>query len=320
MTVILPPDGSIPELTDADGTAVTLGNFDGLHRGHQEVINHLVKTARKSGRPSVLVTFHPHPLKIVRPQHAPPLLTSPAEKRALLERSALDYVLILEFTPELREYPARRFVEEILIGRLRMKELVLGYDHGFGRDREGSPESMRALGDELGFEVDVVPPVSQGSDPVSSSAIRGAVRDGDMAAAARGLGRPYTLRGRVVRGKEQGRALGFPTANLEIDDPDKLMPAEGIYAVRTELDGDSLPSLLHLGPRPTFEGFEPSAEVHLLDWEGDLYGRTLTVELCSRLRGIRTFKTPEALIEQMERDAEQGRQLLTRGGGGCVPG
>lgn len=320
MTVILPADGSIPELPGIDGTAITLGNFDGLHQGHQEVISQLVAAAAASGRPSVLVTFHPHPLKIVRPQHAPPLLTSPGEKRALLEDSDLDYVLILDFTPELREYSARRFVEEILIGRLRMKELILGYDHGFGRDREGSPESMRELGQELGFEVDVVAPVSQGMDPVSSSAIRGAVRDGDMAAAARGLGRPYTLRGRVVEGEKQGRELGFPTANLEIDDADKLMPAEGIYAARTEIAGESLPSLLHLGPRPTFEGYEPTAEVHILDWSGNLYGQTLTVELCSRLRGIQTFDTAEALIAQMKQDAVDGRRVLAEQRDGCVPG
>ena len=302
--------GGPPLQTDPAGTVATVGTFDGLHLGHREVLREIVRRAQRSGRESLLVTFEPHPLRVVRPDSAPPLLTSLDEKAGLLRDSGLDHFCVLPFTPVLQAYPARRFVTEILLEQLRMRELVMGYDHGFGRGREGSVDTMRALGAELGFGVDVVDAVLLGDAPVSSTRIRKLLEEGDVVAAARLLGRPYTVRGIVERGAQRGRELGFPTANLRIDPAEKLVPRPGIYAARGLVDGERLPGLLHLGPRPTFAGAGPAIELHLLDWSGDLYGRELTVEFCARLRDIVAYASAGELVAQMHRDAEEGRRVL----------
>lgn len=316
MTGSIRSESSLPH--DERGAVVTVGTFDGLHRGHREVLAEIVRRSAPTGRRSVLVTFDPHPLRVVRPEAAPPLLTTPAEKKVLLAETGLEYAVFLPFTRHLQQYSARRFVEDILLGRLGMRELVIGYDHGFGKGREGDVDTLRALGAELGFEVDVVEPVADGRDPISSTRIRRALREGDPAGAARGLGRPYSLQGTVVRGSARGRELGFPTANIRIAEPEKLLPKEGIYAARGWLGAMPVPGLLHLGPRPTFEGEPPSVELHLLDWSGDLYGRELRVEICAFIREILPFPSPDALVEAMRRDAEVGKAIL-RGeqGGSC---
>lgn len=303
---------------DGVRAVVTIGTFDGVHVGHQEVLREVVDRARAHSLRSVLVTFHPHPLRVVRPDAAPPLLTTTPERKLLLARSGVEYAVFLEFNHALQEYSARRFVEEILLERLRMRELVIGHDHHFGRGREGSAETMRALGAELGFEVTVVAPVRLGEDVVSSTRVRQALERGDAPEATRCLGRAYTLGGEVVHGDHRGRELGFPTANIRVDDEEKLLPAPGIYAVYGRIGGDRLPGLLHLGPRPTFPGAAATVELYLLDWSGDLYGRRVEVELCSRLREVAAFDSVEALVEQMRRDEEAGRALLGRGGSGCV--
>ncbi len=318
-----PSDGraGAPLPVDERGAVITVGTFDGVHLGHRAVLDEITRRAARTGRRSVLVTFHPHPLRIVRPEAAPPLLTVPSEKKEILAESGVDYAVFLAFTPELQQYSARRFVTEILLGRLGMRELVIGYDHGFGRGREGTVDTMRELGAEFGFIVDVVDAVLVEGEPVSSSRIRTALQEGDVRTAARVLGRPYSLQGPVVRGMRHGRKLGFPTANINVGDPDKLMPLEGVYAVHGLVDGARIPGLLHLGPRPTFSGYPPSVELHLLDWEGDIYGRIVRVDFCARIREIRHFATPEELIAQMLVDAEIGRALLSDPNrSGCADG
>jgi riboflavin kinase / FMN adenylyltransferase len=302
----LPP----PLPTEDAGAVLTVGTFDGVHRGHREVLREIVERAARSGRRSVLVTFHPHPLRIVRPESAPPLLTTAQEKKELLSESGIEYAVFLPFTRALQQYPARRFVEEILLGRFGMRELVIGYDHGFGRDREGGVETLRLLGSELGFAVDVVEEVRGDTDSVSSTRIRRALAAGDVETAAVGLGRNYELRGPVVRGERLGRKLGYPTANVRILDPEKMLPLEGVYAVFGWVGGRRRPGLLHLGPRPTFQGLPPSVELYLLDWSGDLYGAEIRVEFVRRIRGIEAFRDTEALIEAMRRDEEQGRAIF----------
>jgi riboflavin kinase / FMN adenylyltransferase len=300
--------------TAEDGAVVTVGTFDGVHRGHRHVLDALTRAARVHGARSVLVTFDPHPLRIVRPQAAPPLLTTPAEKMEILAQTEIDRVAFLRFTPELGALAPRAFVEDILIRRLDMRHLVIGYDHGFGRDRSGDVDTLRTIGEELGFGVEVVAPVHDDGDAISSSRIRRALAAGDVVAAARGLGRPYSLTGTVVRGAGMGHRLGFATANIDLSNPDKLIPHEGIYAVRAALRDRIAEGVLHLGPRPTFAGLPPSIELHLFDFDGDLYGARLTVLFHGRVRDIARFDSVGALVRAMEADCQAARRLLSGAG------
>ena len=313
------PDGGVlwafePGIPDGRGTVVTVGTFDGVHRGHWAVLQEIRRRALATGRSSVLVTFDPHPLRIVRPEHAPPLLTTPVEKKEILAESGLDYAVFISFTEKLSRYEPRRFVEEILVARMGVSELVIGYDHGFGRDRSGDADTLRTIGAELGFAVDVVPPVESDGDPVSSSRIRRAVAAGRMAEARAGLGRPYSLRGVVVRGDGRGKHLGFPTANLKVASADKLIPHAGIYAVRGVLRSGTHPGALHLGPRPTFKGSPPTIELHLMDFDQDVYGEEIRVDFVEFLREVRPFSTAGALVDQMREDVEVARAVLDRDG------
>jgi riboflavin kinase/FMN adenylyltransferase len=289
------------------GTVVTVGTFDGVHLGHWSVLQEIARRAAATGRRSALVTFDPHPLRIIRPEHAPPLLTTPLEKKEILAESGLQYAVFLPFTQELSRYEPRRFVEEVLVGRLRVEELVIGYDHGFGRGRSGDSDTLVRIGAELGFGVDVVPPVSVGGAPVSSSRIRTALQQHDMREATICLGRPYSVRGIVVRGEGRGRGLGFPTANLHVGDGDKLIPPQGIYAVRAVLRTGAHLGALHLGPRPTFQGSPPTIELHVLDFDRDIYGAEVRVDFVQYLREIRPFSTLAALVDQMREDVEAAR-------------
>jgi riboflavin kinase/FMN adenylyltransferase len=300
--------------SDGRGTVVTVGTFDGVHRGHWEVLRAIRKRAHETGCRSVLVTFDPHPLRVVRPEDAPPLLTTPVEKKEILAESGLEWAVFLTFTPELARYSPERFVEEILVRKLDVRELVIGYDHGFGRGRSGDVDTLRHLGEQLSFGVIVVPPVSGGGDAISSSRIRGSLESGEVEAAAGALGRPYAGRGRVVRGEGRGRALGFPTANLQVHAEDKLIPRSGIYAVRAALRRGSFDGALHLGPRPTFPDASPAIEVHLMDFDDVLYGEEIRVDFIRRLREVRFFSTAEALIEQMHEDVMHARKLLSGAG------
>lgn len=299
------------------GAVVTVGTFDGLHRGHQAVLDIVRQRAAELGARSVLVTFEPHPRTVIRPEAAPRLLTTFAEKKTLLAKSGVDFVVFLHFTPELANLSPREFVEEILIDRLGMRHLVIGYDHRFGKGRSGDPDALRKIGTELHYGVDVVPAVIYNGRAISSSEIRGALAGGDVLAAAEDLGRPYSLIGEVVRGDGRGRDLGFPTANLRIADAAKILPLEGIYAVNVIVDGERVRGALHLGPRPTFPGASNSVEVYLLDFDRDIYGTMLEVEFCGRVRGVRAFPTVEALIHAMEEDCAAVRALFAAGGGAC---
>jgi riboflavin kinase/FMN adenylyltransferase len=289
---------------------VTVGTFDGVHLGHWQVLQEIARRGAETGRRSVLVTFDPHPLRILRPEHAPPLLTTPLEKKEILAESGLEYAVFISFTRALASYEPRRFVEEVLLGRLGVEELVIGYDHGFGKDRSGDPETLVAIGAELGFSVDVVAPVLAEGSPVSSSRVRAAIAGSRLAEARACLGRPYSIRGIVVRGEGRGRGLGFPTANLRVGDGDKLIPPEGIYAVRAALKSGSHVGALHLGPRQTFQGSPPTIEIHLLDFDADIYGEEVRVDFLRHLREIRPFGTVAALVDQIRDDVEAAREAV----------
>ncbi len=302
----------------AEGAAITVGTFDGVHRGHWAVLQRLCAVAREDGLHSVLVTFDPHPLKIVRPESAPRLLTTPNEKKEILALSGLDYAVFLSFTRSLSRYLPEEFVRDVLLARFALQRLVVGYDHGFGRDRSGDADTIRAIGERYGFAVEVVEPALMNREAISSSRIRSALQKGDVQRAAQGLGRPYSVTGVVVHGEERGRRLGFPTANVTIGHGDKLLPRDGIYAVRAASRTYQGPGLLHLGPRPTFRGSPPSIELHLLEFEGDLYGDLVQVEFLRRLRDVQPFASASELVEQMRRDRQAaveffGGERLYRG-------
>lgn len=301
---------STPIPLQGPGSVVTVGTFDGVHRGHWQVLEQVRLRARALGGPGVLVTFDPHPLRIVRPESAPPLLTTPVEKTEILAESGLEYAVFVRFTRELSQLAPDQFVRDVLVSRLHVAELVIGYDHGFGRGRSGDVDTLRRLGAEVGFAVHVVEPVHAGGEPISSSRIRAAVQAGDMRAAAAGLGRPYSLRGVVVRGDGRGRHLGFPTANIQVPEGDKLLPLAGVYAVRGVLRSGPVDGVLHLGPRPTFPGSPPTIELHLFDFDQDLYGEMVRVDFIERLRDIHPFSSVQELIVAIEADVAEARRRL----------
>jgi len=293
------------------GTVATVGAFDGVHRGHRAVLAEIVRRARAQGLASLIVTFDPHPLEVVNPPAAPRLLTLPAERRELLEALGLDRIELLTFTPELARLAPEEFVRRVLRAQFGMRELVLGYDHGFGRGRTGDVALLRQLAREDGFSVDVVEAVRDDGQPISSSLIRTAVAHGDLAAAERWLGRRYGATGVVERGAGRGRTIGVPTLNLAPPDPRKLLPPDGVYAVRVNWRGASYGGMMNQGPRPTFGITARALEIHLFDFAGELYGETVTVEWVRRLRDVQTFPSREALVAQIGRDAVAARQVLT---------
>lgn len=286
------------------GTVVTVGTFDGVHLGHRAILDEIGRRARLRSLRSVLLTFDRHPLTVVRPDDAPQLLTTPNEKKEILAQSGLDYVAFVSFTRAFSRYSPAEFVQEVLVSRLRARELVIGYDHGFGRGRTGDVTVLEELGKQYGFDVDVVSGIEASGDLVSSTRIRIAVAEGRVAEAMVALGRPYSLRGTVVHGLGRGRTMGFPTANISAPPPEKLLPAEGIYAVRASIGSELHAGLLHLGPRPTFAGSPPTIELFVLDFDRDIYGERVVVEFLERLREIRPFGTVAELVEQMKEDRE----------------
>jgi len=291
---------------------ITVGTFDGVHRGHLQVLARTAEHARRAGLPGVAVTFDPHPLDVVNPSAAPPLLTLWEEKLEALSQTPIDSVAVVPFTPELAALTPEQFVERVLIERLGMRELLIGYDHGFGRGRAGDAESLRLIGSRLGFPVEVAEAVL-GADgaPISSSSIRRAIAHGDLARAADGLGRRYSFMGRVRSGEGRGRLFGFPTLNLELASKRKLLPPFGVYAVRVESAGGAFGGMMNLGARPTFHDDRVVLEVHVFDATGDWYGQTVRVEFVARLRDVVKFGSAEELVRQLHTDAENARRALT---------
>jgi riboflavin kinase / FMN adenylyltransferase len=293
-------------------TVITVGTFDGVHRGHRDVIERLVARAHVLKIPSVLVTFEPHPLEVVNPAAAPLLLTTHDEKQEVIAETGLDYLAVVPFTPELAAYSAEDFVERILRRCFRMRELLIGYDHGFGRQRAGNVDVLRTLGERDGFRVEVVEPVSTAEGhSVSSTSIRRAVAGGDLDRAAASLGRLYSVSGRVVEGAQRGRTIGFPTVNLGSPPHRKLLPPEGVYAVRVQTPAGPLGGMMNLGPRPTFGDATTSLEAHLFDTAGDFYGSHIRIDFVARLRETRKFASAEQLTAQLRNDERDARNALT---------
>jgi riboflavin kinase/FMN adenylyltransferase len=295
----------------ANGAVITVGTFDGVHRGHQDVLATLVRHAEARGLPSVVITFDPHPLEVVNPAAAPPLLTLTEEKLAMFAQTGVSYVAVVPFTPALAALEAEQFVDDVLLGRFAMRELLVGHDHGFGRGRMGDIEVLRQLGQSRGFQVTVLPPVHAADGyAISSTAIRRSVAGGDLARAALGLGRPYSISGTVIRGDQRGRTIGYPTLNLSPPSPRKLLPPDGVYAVRVQLPEGQFGGMLNLGPRPTVGDHQRRIETHVFDAGADWYGATVRLDFVARLRGTRPFAGLDALKTQLADDETQARLVL----------
>jgi riboflavin kinase/FMN adenylyltransferase len=265
------------------------------------------------GLAPLLVTFHPHPAAVIHPARAPRLLTPGTEQREALADSGIEHVIVLPFTSDLAHVRAADFVQRLLIDRYQMRLLVMGYNHRLGYGREGDASMLTKLGREIGFDVEVVPAtLDTRGDAVSSSRIREAVELGDLAGAANGLGRSYSIRGTVERGAQRGRDLGYPTLNIGLPDPRKLLPPDGVYAVRATTPRGVFGGMMNLGGRPTFGDFRHAVEVHLFDAAGDWYGVPVSVELVRRLRDTTRFANVEALVAQLGRDADDARIALTQ--------
>ena len=303
------------------GSVVTLGTFDGVHRGHQAVLAEVTRRAAAAKLASVLVTFDPHPLAVVNPAAAPKLLTLPPEKESLVLAQGIDRFVLMPFTPAVAQLDAAAFVRR-LCDDYAMRQLVMGYDHGFGRGRGGDVELVQRLAQAQDFAVTVVDAVRDNGQPISSTVIRTAIAHGDLDSAARWLGRPYAIQGKVVRGAGRGRTIGIPTINLEPPDPRKLLPPDGVYAVRVGIleSGSRIPTpdsrflggMMNQGPRPTFGEATRTLEVHLFDFDGELYGETVNVAWVRRLRGVQAFPSREALVAQLEHDRQAARATLNR--------
>ncbi|MFO1455686.1 MAG: bifunctional riboflavin kinase/FAD synthetase [Steroidobacteraceae bacterium] len=290
------------------GGVVTLGTFDGLHRGHRALVGEALAIAERRGRPALMLSFEPMPREFLQPDSPPARLTNFRERWRLLQRSGLDALCLLRFDARLRAMRGHEFVG-LLYETLRPEALVAGYDFRFGRQGEASAELLVSEGRRLGFSVEVIAPVLEGAARVSSSAVREALSRGELAQAEAQLGRPYSIRGRVVAGERLGRQLGYPTANLRLER--RRSPLGGIFAVRVHGVGERpRPGVASLGTRPTVGGVEPLLEVHLFDFAGDLYGREIEVEFVQKIRDEAKFDGLDALVEQMNRDAHEARSIL----------
>jgi riboflavin kinase / FMN adenylyltransferase len=302
---LLPPHG-------LERAVYAIGNFDGLHLGHRAVIERAVAIARERAVPSAILTFEPHPADFFAARPVVFRLTPARDKAGICAGLGLDGVVVMRFDASLAAMSADEFVARILVDRLGVGAVVVGWDFHFGKGRSGSPAILAEAGLRHGFAVEIVSKVEdrggEAARVVSSSAIRKALEEGDVATAARGLGRNYSIRGRVISGQRLGRTLGVPTANIALEPTSRL--AHGIYAVVARIDGRAFPAVASFGTRPTVHAGPPLLEVHLLDFEGDLYGREIEVEFIERIRDERKFDSIPLLAAEMERDKQRARAIL----------
>jgi riboflavin kinase / FMN adenylyltransferase len=294
---------------DLPGSVVSIGVFDGVHRGHRVILDRAATAARDLGVPAVVVTFDPHPAKVVgRP--VPLMLGNLHQRALLLGEIGIDHMLVLPFTREISEWAPEEFVERLLVGLLHTRHVVVGENFRFGHKQAGDVALLNRLGADLGFTVDAVALLAGAAVPVSSTWIRQRLDEGDVAAAAEGLGRRYALDGPVVRGDGRGRQLGFPTANVEVAE-DRAVPADGVYAGRlVRASGQSFPAAISIGTNPTFDGTERRVEAYVLDQDIDLYGEHVSVEFVARLRGMIKFDAVEELVSQMGQDVADTRRIV----------
>lgn len=305
------PDASGIHLSDMPKSVVALGTFDGVHLGHREVLRRCVSRAKQESVPSVVFTFHKHPLEVIRPQFAPELLTDLEDKLALIQDAGIENTVIARFDDEMARATPEEFVRESLVDSLRAKWVVVGFNYTFGWKAEGNAKSLKDLGEKYGFGVEVSKPVVVDGTVVSSTRIRTALAKGDVEAACEMLGRPFSIKGKIVRGHSRGMTLGYPTVNLDVS-REITLPQRGVYASYVRVEGRMFKAVTNVGTRPTFQGEATTVETHIIGFEGDLYGETLRVLFAKRLRDEIRFESGEALACQISQDVERAKAVLDR--------
>ncbi len=288
--------------TLSKGTVITIGTFDGVHIGHKKIINRLVESARVNAWESLVLTFFPHPRMVLQTDTQIKLINTIDERALLLEKQELDHLVIHPFTKEFSRLTAAEFVEEILVKKLKAKKVIIGYDHRFGRNRKADISDLKKYGAQFGFEVEEISKQELEDVAVSSTKIRKALDVGDISLANSYLGYPFVLSGTVVKGKSLGRKIGYPTANLDVSEDYKLIPAQGVYVVQCYINGECVYGMMNIGTNPTVGGDKQTVETYFFDFEGDLYGKNLSIQLLARIREEKNFESIEQLVGAMKKD------------------
>ena len=298
--------------TSTRKSIVTIGTFDGVHVGHQEIIEQLVTTAQKKNANSVLLTFFPHPRMVLQKDNGIKLINTIEERIEILQKIGLDYLIIHPFDTEFSRLTAFDFVRDILVNHLNTSELVIGYDHRFGRNREGDFEQLEEYGVMYDFKVQEIPAQDVNAISVSSTKVRKALEDGDISKASKYLGYNFSLCGSVVQGDRLGNTIGFPTANLKVDEAYKLIPKNGAYLVRSMIDDVTVYGMMNIGFRPTLKGLHQTIETHFFEFHGDLYGKKLKIEILDFLRDEQKFSSVDALKNQLFLDKQKSQEMLNK--------
>ena len=302
---------SITAFNSSEKTIVTIGTFDGIHVGHQKILKNLIRTANNEGKKSVLLTFFPHPRMVLQKENKILLLNTIKEKSGLLEKMGLDYLIIHPFSREFSRLTALDFVRDILVNKLNTSRLIIGYDHHFGKNREGNIHQLKEYSLLYDFKVEEIPAQDIDDVSVSSTKIRTALKDGNLKTANNYLGYHYMLNGTVVSGKKLGGTIGFPTANIEIKEPYKLIPKTGVYIIRTYINTILYTGMMNIGFNPTVLGKHQTIEAHLFDFNEDLYGKEITIEFIYFLREEHKFESVEELVVQLNIDKENAISYLS---------
>ena len=294
----------------SEGSIVTIGTFDGVHLGHQQILKQLIDTSQQSKLKSVLLTFFPHPRMVLQPDISMRLIQTIEERERALRKTGLDYLVIHPFSEKFSRLSADDYVKQILVEKLNVRKVVVGYDHRFGRNRTASLEDMYNYADIYDFEVIEIDAKKIKSTAVSSTKIRKAIDEGDIALANSYLGDPFSLEGVVVHGDKRGRELSYPTANIELQNKHKIIPKQGVYLIQSDLDNEVVYGMMNIGTKPTFDTTNPSIEVHFFDWNGDLYDQTLQVKLLKWVREEQKFDSVEELQAQIHADERYCRSYI----------
>ncbi|MCR9082415.1 MAG: bifunctional riboflavin kinase/FAD synthetase [Cyclobacteriaceae bacterium] len=301
----------LSQFENVPNPVVTSGTFDGVHLGHQKILQRIREIAKSIKGETILLTFWPHPRLVLYPkEHNLRLLSTFEEKAKLLRQFGIDHLISIPFTKEFSQLTSQEFIQSILVDKIRTKKLVIGYDHRFGKNREGSFEYLQQHSGEFGFDLEEISRQDVDEIGVSSTKIRNALESGDIITANNFLGRPYELNGLVIKGQQIGRSIGFPTANVHIPNSYKLIPKDGVYAVEASVNGSLYKAMLNIGNRPTVDGSSKSVETHLFDFQGDLYDKQITIYLRDYLREEQKFESLEALKSQLMIDQQRAKMIL----------